>query len=68
MNLKQIFCSHVWEDIETTLLTTYTVSRAFGFYRPQKLKIMDVSVYAVKQKCVICNKIRTIQVEERSTE
>jgi len=52
MNIKQIFCRHIWQTIEETPIRSY------------KTVVWDTivtghwTVYALEEKCMKCNKVR----------
>lgn len=56
MNIKQLFCSHIWEDISRKYLRTkgYPVGDMFLFRR---------DYYAVRQECVKCSKRRIVEID-----
>ena len=59
MNLKQLFCKHVWDTFEEKYLRTI---RAYDRWFPSFL-YKDYNVYAEHQNCLKCEKIRWIEKE-----
>ena len=60
MNFKQIFCDHVWQDIEEKLLrkSREVYIPGFGNYPTTYANFEYDAIY---QKCVKCQKERVIE-------
>jgi len=57
MNLKQLFCNHVWETITEKYLRS--IRRSDWMF--PSLVYVDFDVYAQYQKCLKCEKSRIIE-------
>lgn len=56
MNLWNIFCRHVWEDISRKYLRSIVEYWSYGIVEMDRY-----DVYAVHQKCMKCQKERLVE-------
>jgi len=62
MNLKQLFCKHVWKSYKEEWLKSFkNYKYNFGDYYVTKL-------YASYEKCLKCDKMRIVEVEKLEEE
>ena len=61
MKLKQLFCRHIWKDVDKTYLRSYKVfyTNIWGYDISY-----DTKEYSFNQTCMKCNKTRIIVKEE----
>jgi hypothetical protein len=62
MNLKQIFCNHIWEEKEKTFLK----KRQRMWNGGASIEIEDYNTYVVKRHCLKCDKDDIIEEWERT--
>lgn len=62
MKIKQLFCNHIWEDLNHKILREYSETMVVMGHIVEQYKVADV---VVRQSCIKCDKKRMVEDSRR---